>query len=68
MIKHNEHYKTIEKNDKDPSPVESDKQLSAKSLFQIIKIHVESRDFYEANYQLDRAFHFGYHTKGPSTN
>ena len=30
-------------------------------MFEIIKIHVELRDFYEANYQLDRAFHFGYH-------
>jgi len=39
------------------------KKLSAKALFEIIKIHVELRDFYEANYQLDRAFHFGYHKK-----
>lgn len=50
VIKHNEHYKTIDIDDKELSPTTNTKQFSAKSLFEIIKIHVESRDFYEANY------------------
>ena len=34
--------------------------LSAKSLIEIILVHIDQRDFYEANYQLDRAFYFGF--------
>ena len=35
-------------------------QLSAGALFEIVKIHIHHRDFYQASYELDRAKHFKY--------
>ena len=34
--------------------------MSAEAIFDIIKIHIHHRDFYQASYELDRAIHFQY--------
>jgi hypothetical protein len=40
--------------------LKKEQHFSAEAIFNIIKIHIHHRDFYQASYELDRAVHFEY--------
>lgn len=59
VIKHNQSLRATN----DSSAEEKFKEtghFSQKALHEIIKIHIKSRDFYQAQYEINRAIHFNF--------